>query len=234
MMRTCVIMQPTFLPWAGYFNLMLQADDFVFLDDVQLEKQSWQTRNRLIVNGEVKWISLPVRHLSHEQKIYKTELHPVFNWKDKLIRTFEMNYSRHPHYQAARKIIDLIATSTSTNLASINKTIIASIASHLELKTRLHSSSELTVNGTRSARLLSICKHLNADEYLSPLGSEGYLVKDQFDQNTSVTLRFQNYEPLHYSQKNSAQFISKLSILDVISNIGWEATRLYILNKDMP
>ena len=61
----CAIMQPTYLPWAGYFNLISQVDRFVFLDDVQFEKQSWQTRNRILLQGEECLISVPVRKTRH-------------------------------------------------------------------------------------------------------------------------------------------------------------------------
>lgn len=46
MSRTAVIMQPTYLPYLGYFQLIAQADVLVFLDDVQFARRSWQQRNR--------------------------------------------------------------------------------------------------------------------------------------------------------------------------------------------
>lgn len=123
--RTLVVMQPTFLPWAGYFNLMAQADDFVFLDDVQLEKQSWQTRNRLAFGGQALWLPVPVRHTHLAQTIAETEVLHASRWRDKLARGFAQNYARHPHLADAREVLDtLLAQPAEARLAALNEAVI--------------------------------------------------------------------------------------------------------------
>ena len=108
-----VVMQPSFLPWAGYFNLMARADDFVFLDDVQLEKQSWQTRNRWLIGGQVHWITVPVRHSHLAQTIAETEVVDTSHWRAKLARGFAQHYGRHRHAADAHAM--LAAASASMN-----------------------------------------------------------------------------------------------------------------------
>ena len=105
----CAIMQPTFIPWAGYFNLMSQVDNFILLDDVQLEKQSWQTRNLLLINGKAKWISLPVKRFSLSQTINRTVFFDTDRWRGKVMRSFEQNYAKHIYYDAARDIMDPVS-----------------------------------------------------------------------------------------------------------------------------
>ena len=224
----CAIMQPTFLPWAGYFNLMAQADDFVFLDDVQLEKQSWQTRNRLLMNGCAQWISLPLRHSKLSKSIQETEVCDMGRWSKKLAKGFKLNYGKHPHYDAACDIINLLIFESEVKLATLNEKVIRFVAEKLEITTRLHRAGELGVKGARSTRLISLCEHFKAKEYLSPVGAADYLSEDGFTLKTSTTLRFQEYHPQAYPQKGSQDFFSHLSIVDVIANLGWDRTREYI------
>lgn len=221
-------MQPTFLPWAGYFNLMAQADDFVFLDDVQLEKQSWQTRNRLLLNNQVQWISVPVRHERLTQTIAETQVVDAAHWREKLSRSFAQNYGKHPHYADAREVLDLLLNHPATGLASLNEAVIRLVAERLGLSPHLHRASELGVEGVRSGRLVALCERLGATEYLSPVGSADYLTEDHFSEQTPVQLRFQDYAPQPYAQKGTKQFVSHLSLLDVAANIGWAVAREYV------
>lgn len=104
----CVIMQPTFFPWAGYFYLASQADVFVFLDDVQLEKQSWQTRNCILLNGKAAWISVPLIHMGSEQKICEVEVFDQSLWRIKLLRKLAQTYARHPFCDVMLKGANLL------------------------------------------------------------------------------------------------------------------------------
>lgn len=223
-----VVMQPTFLPWAGYFNLMAQADDFVFLDDVQLERQSWQTRNRLLVSGQPRWIVVPVRNTHLGQTIAETEVLHSSHWREKLARGFDLDYGRRPHRAAARDVIDALLACKADRLGEMNETVIRFIARRLELPCRLHSASSLDVPGVRSQRLIALCRHFGAQVYLSPRGSQQYLEEDRFEEHSPAQLRYQEYAPQAYEQGTSPIFHSHLSILDVIANLGWSGTHHYV------
>jgi WbqC-like protein family len=231
-MSAClVVMQPTFLPWAGYFNLMAQAEDFIFLDDVQLEKQSWQTRNRLLMNGpQPIWINIPVIHERLTQKIVETRILNTVHWREKTERGFIQKYSKHPHFLDASEVIKLLTSHSGTQLSTLNEAVIRFIALRLGLTPRIHQASELGITGVRTKRLVSFCEHFNAKEYLSPKGSAAYLAEDGFETSTSTQLRFQDYQPSPYTQKGTKEFISHLSILDVLANLGWKKTRDYVIN----
>lgn len=221
-------MQPTFLPWAGFFNLMSQADIFISLDDVQLEKQSWQTRNKLIISGRPEWISLPIKHTHLGQKIIETSTSEEHIWLRKTINKFHHSYSKHPHYGEAIEIFKLLEECVSTNLSNINETILLYIAEKLKAKPIFYRSSDLKIEGKRSERLVNLCEYFNAKEYLSPIGSTEYLSEDAFTQKTTTKLRFQNFSPSKYKQHGSLEFISHLSIVDVVANLGWSDARKYI------
>ena len=225
----CAIMQPTFLPWAGYFNLMSQVDHFILLDDVQLEKQSWQTRNLLLLNGEARWVSLPVKRDNLSQSIRDTEFLDTSRWSAKLMRSFQQNYGKHIHYAAARDILDLLEFQPEDTLSIFNEKVIRETAKRLGIRAHIHRAGDLRISGKRSARLISICQYFDAEEYLSPVGSADYLSEDGFAEKTTISLKFQKYKPLLYPQKGSQEFVSHLSIVDVVANLGWDGARQYIL-----
>lgn len=232
MATTLVVMQPTVLPWAGYFNLMQRASDFVFYDDVQLEKQSWQTRNRLLLEGRANWITLPVVHAGLNQLISETQIAPRNIWVERVKKSFVRNYKNHPFYKDALGVVELLFDNPNEKLAVFNESIIEFIAQKLNIKTRTHRSSKLNVEGKRSDRLIGLCSHFNAEVYLSPVGAREYLELDGFIKRTSSELVFQNFLPKPYPQINSKEFVPHLSILDVIANLGWEQTRSYVICDD--
>jgi hypothetical protein len=223
-----VVMQPTFLPWAGFFNLMAQADDFVFLDDVQLEKQSWQTRNRWLIAGQVHWISVPARHTHLAQTLAETELLEATRWRDKLARGFAQHYGRHPHAADAGEIVAQLQALPAQRLGELNESLIRFIAERLGLRARLHRASALGAAGVRSQRLIALCRQLGAAEYLSPRGSADYLAEDGFAAASPAALRFQDFTPGRYAQKGVAGFEASLSMLDVVAHLGWAGARRYI------
>lgn len=224
----CVIMQPTYLPWAGYFNLISRSDVFVFLDDVQFEKQSWQSRNRVLVNGRVHWLIVPIKHTNRNQSIYDIDIADDINWRKKHSLTLKQSYSKHPHFRDIIEIINLIEDEEYNHLADLNIAIIKRICKILEIECDFYRSYNLGITGQRTERLIKFCEFFQCGTYLSPVGSTEYLMKDGHFESLTVRLEFQNYTPISYSQMGTKEFVSHLSIVDILANIGAEETRDYI------
>jgi len=224
----CVIMQPTYLPWAGYFNLMAQSDQFVFLDDVQFEKGSWQNRNRVLVNGKTHWMTVPVRREHLSQEIQTIEIDDHSRWRKKHFKLLENAYARHPYIKDVLEVVELVLDTSITRLADLNIALIKLFSERFSLSTSFLRSSELDIRGERSERLVEICRHLACDEYISPLGAKDYLMADSNFEHSGVSLTFQSYEPNFYSQPLSGDFASHLSIVDALANLGWEKTMAYV------
>ena len=221
-------MQPTFFPWSGYFNLISQADCFVFLDDVQFEKQSWQSRNRILVQGKPRWISVPIVHHSLDQVINQIEICNQSRWREKLLRTLAQSYARHPHCDAMLQVANKLIETKSANLAVVNITLILAFCDQLGLVPKFFRSSELGISGKRTERLIRICKHLGCNEYLSPVGAANYLAQDGLSERSVIRLTLQQYSPLPYPQKQNPAFVSHLSIVDVVANLGWGGATKYV------
>ncbi|MBP2655032.1 MAG: hypothetical protein H6Q73_2601 [Firmicutes bacterium] len=224
----CAIMQPTYLPWAGYFNLISEVDKFVFLDDVQFDRRSWQSRNRLWANGDVHWVTVPVKAGRRDQAISEIVIDDSQPWRDKHIKTMQHAYAKHPYRSELEAIFDIINDKRLTLLADLNMAIVNIIALKLSLSAVFYRASELNACGRRSQHLLEICRQLECDEYLSPVGSADYLAEDGVFSESGVQLLFQNYTPGVYVQKGRAEFESHLSVVDVIANLGWSELAQYI------
>ena len=223
-MKTLAIMQPTFLPWLGYFALIEQADLFVFLDDVQFSKQSWQSRNRLKgPQGEVL-VSLPVARKPSKPLICEVRLADT-GFADTLRGTLQATLGRAPHYPLVAGIVEQGLALREQGLSAVNRAIISAIAQAAGIATPLHLASTSGVpGGEKSERLLAFCRALGASEYLSPVGSYGYLAANNPFAGSDVRLSFQHFAHPTYPQL-FGPFQSHLSALDALAHVGPEGFR---------
>lgn len=225
----CAIMQPTYLPWSGYFNLMSCVDTFVLLDDVQFEKRSWQTRNRILLHGSECVLTVPVCKADRDTKIYDIRISNDSDWQRKHWLTLERAYGKSAHGTQLLAMLEPIFCSTAHTLISeLNQKIINVLHTHLGLSNKIILASDLKCGGVRSAHLIDILHKLGCSSYLSPRGSAQYLAEDLFTELTDVELIFQEFEPSIYPQYASNAFTSHLSIIDVIANIGIAGAQEYI------
>jgi hypothetical protein len=224
----CAIMQPTYFPWAGYFGLMARVDRFVFLDDVQYEKGSWQNRNRVLVGGAPHWLTVPAQRARLGQPINEVTIDESRGWRQKHFRLLEQAYARHPHRAEMLELAATILDTGLARLAELNIRIIGAFAAALGIATRMLRASELGIGGGRTERLIAICAHLGCDEYVSPPGAAGYLAEDGFAEKTRIGLAFHEFEAAPYPQAASTGFVSHLSLLDVIANLGRAGAADYV------
>lgn len=208
---------------------MAMVDRFVFLDDVQLTRRSWQIRNRVLVGGLAHWISAPTRHQGRDQTIAETAIADDHNWRRKLSALLRQEYGRHPFFSELATLIAHIDKSTASNLADLNISIIAFCAQRFSITTPVSRSGEMSlIANQRTERLIEICKRLGCDIYLSPIGSAEYLAEDGFALLTDLKLEFFEEAPPRYSQHGVDEYISHLSVIDLIANLGWKGSGEYI------
>src|SRR5882724_9538793 len=175
------IAQPTFLPWAGWFDLADQVDLLIVLDDVGFSKQSWQQRNRLRTAEGLSYVTVPVRTAGRMgQRIVDTEL--VNDGAiDKLLRTVSQHYSRAPYFERyfAEFSAVLRESASAGMLAGLNRGLIDWLFLQLGIGTPQVSSSELAVEGKRGALVAKLCERVGATRYVSPAGAQEYLLEDR-------------------------------------------------------
>lgn len=225
----CAIMQPTYIPWAGYFNLIRQADTFVFLDDVQFERRSWQSRNRILLNGKEHLLTVPVVKAPRDTLLKDIRLSNDENWMDKHLRILNDAYRKASYGIEMLQTIERVFTATTyLRLTELTEQIIRSVADSLKMNTTFLRASSLECGGKRTDHLIEICRRLDCDSYLSPAGSKDYLARDDFAGKASAELSFQDFSPAPYRQYRTNCFISHLSILDVIANLGLASASHYV------
>lgn len=225
---TCAIMQPTFLPWLGYFNLIHRADFFVFLDDVQLDKRSWQTRNRLFTGQNANWVSCPIKKTKRDTLICNALISNDTEWKEKIIKTITYSYSKAPYFNECQRILSLIEQAPDRKLGEFNQYTISGIANLLGITSRFVQASTLGCVGKRSEHLLEICNKIDAHHYISPQGARHYVESEEILLDSLHKVTFQQFEVKPYSQIHTQEFVSHLSIIDVVANIGLQNTKQHI------
>lgn len=230
----CAIMQPTYLPWSGYFNLVASVDRFVFLDNVQFERQSWQSRNRILLQGREHLLAVPVERAALDTPISEiVTSERRSNWRRDHWKTLCSAYAKSSHGRELLELLEPFYTEDSeqTWLASWNRRIIECIARALAIETVFLSAADLRCEGERIQRLVAICETLGADSYLSPRGAAGYLEDDGFEHATTVSLELQSFTPRVYPQYRVNTFTSHLSIVDVIANLGLAGALAYVTER---
>jgi len=219
-------MQPTFNPWMGYFHLILSSDIFVFLDNVQLERRSWQTRNKIKIDNKEFFVTIPIKksHHRNESKINNSIILDEV-WITHLLKILKNTYSRSKHFE---EVYNFLLTNLYNNvhiLSDYNINLIKAISEKIGISTKFIIASELgEVNGKKDELLLSICKSLNCTIYLSPKGSSVYLKENcsgEKFKKSGIDIFYQNYNHPVYNQIGN-NFISHLGIFDLLFNEGFD------------
>jgi hypothetical protein len=212
-----VVMQPTYLPWLGYFDLIDQADVFVFLDTVQFEKQSWQQRNRIKTTGGPTWLTVPVNH-SLGTTIRDVAVSDLTKYRHKHWMSIMSSYGRAAMWKQHSEVFKQSYERTWSRLADLNIHFISVLSTLLRVDAKFVRSSEMpAIDGRKGDMLVRMCQHFGADTYLSPIGARDYLKDDAAFREAGIRLEFQVYEHPTYKQL-FGDFVPFMSAVDLVLN----------------
>jgi hypothetical protein len=219
-----LIHQPSYFPWIGLFDLMDRADVIVWYDTAQYTKNDWRNRNRIKGPNGPMWMTIPVHGSTHAQ-IDDIEISGRGWWEDHK-KMFQMNYARAPFF---KEVMDCI---TEYDIG-LNGMLWGSAYGSTSLCLKymgicrefMWDSSMGIEHGTDpTAYLVKIMEHVGGTEYLTSDGAKNYLDVKQFTER-GMRVRFHNYRHPVYPQQ-WGEFVSHLSILDLLFNCGREAANL--------
>lgn len=212
------IMQPYFFPYLGYFHLIKAVDKFVLYDDVNFINRGWINRNRVPINDEAHYFTIPLKNASQNSKINSIDLAEQDIWKKKMIKTFQTVYSKSPNRDAGLDLLSAVLNFPTNKLSEICARSIFEVTKYLNIKTQLVPSSTIYSNSEKKAesRILDICSQESASEYINLIGGVELYREDSF-QEIGCDLSFIKSELPLYKQ-NTKEFIKGLSILDIIMN----------------
>ena len=170
-MPSCVILQPSYIPWRGYFHQIVKADIFVFYDDVQYDKHGWRNRNRIKTPQGTRWLTIPVHsHAAQIEHIPINQIHIGWErpWHEEHWRTIEYAYHKAPFFSTYAPAIQDLYTDHPELLADFTIETTVRISQLLGIpRTRFVRSSSLAVEGRKTDRLVNILLLLEADHYIS-------------------------------------------------------------------
>ena len=213
-------MQPTYLPWMGYFDLMDQSDVFVLLDSVQFDQRSWQQRNRIKTSSGGLLLTVPVFSKGkRDQRICEVQIDQTSNFVEKHIKTIEHYYAKAPFFSKYISELAAVLRKRHQYLAELNIELIEWFREAIGIKTELVRSSSLGIRGKKVELLVAICKVVGAERYLSPLGSKAYIEENNIFPQNDIKLEYQNFEHPTYRQLYG-DFIPYLSVIDLLFNEG--------------
>ena len=223
-MKKVAILQSSYIPWKGYFDIINMVDEFILFDDAQYTKNDWRNRNRIITNHGVKWITIPVRHNSLLQTIKETKVIDK-RWSKKHWSTISQNYSKAKYFKEYKDIFEeLYLNCKEEYLSSINYTFIVAINKILNINTIIRWSSEFELVEGKTEKLISICKQCNADTYISGPSAKNYF-DEKLAKKEGISVKWMNYSAYPEYNQLYPPFEHAVSILDLIFNEGKDAVK---------
>ena len=209
------IMQPYFFPYIGYWQLLNAVDKYVVYDDVNYIKNGWINRNRILINGQPHWFTLPLNKASPFNLINEINISSENKVKENMLKTLHMAYHKAPFFNEVFPLVEKTIF-YSLNLSESLFFSIHEITKYLGIRTELILSSTLNKDNTLKGKnkVLSICKLLNADVYLNAIGGQDLYDKQEFQEH-DLKLEFLQTDKVIYKQLKN-QFVPNLSIIDVL------------------
>ena len=176
------IHQPQYIPWIPYFSKIKESDLFIFLDDVDFQKNGLQNRNHIKSSQGKQWLTVPVLQKLN-QKIIDVKIDNSCNWKYKHLQSLKLCYGKSLFFNNYLDDINFIYEQEWQSLCDLNIEIITTMLKWLKISTPIKRSSSSRLEGNGSNLILNICKKYKADTYISGIGGKSYLNIENFLDN---------------------------------------------------
>ena len=226
--KRVAILQSSYIPWPGYFDIIGSVDEFVMYDVVQFTKDDWRNRNRIKTADGVRWLTIPVLTAGRfGQTIAETRV-AGGDWAVKHWRSLSQAYAAAPYFANYRdRFADAYrACGDQPLISSVNRTFIDVISSELGLSTRIIDAAAHVKEGDRNQRLVDLCRALGAGVYVSGPSARTYLDIELFRRH-GIDVEFVEYPAYGPYHQLHGSFEPRLSVLDMLFNVG-PATTSYL------
>jgi len=220
-MTRLVILQSSYIPWKGYFDLANDADVFVFYDDVQFTPRDWRSRNQVKTQHGVKWLTIPVGS-KRSRLICEVEI-PDPHWQREHFLTLKNLYSKAPFYKDYVCLLEkLYLDQRWSSLSHFNQSAILVISESLGIHTHFRDSREFHSEGAKLDKLMDLIKKTDADTYISGPSAKAYIDEDRFKQE-GINLTWKDYSGYPEYPQRFPPFEHAVSVLDLLFNVGPDA-----------
>ena len=218
------ILQPTYLPWSGFFEMIDATDVFVVYDHVQFARKTWQKRNKIKGSSGMEYLSIPVKKSPLKTPI--TDIQISYDRGSPLIEhwdTLQHKYKKAQHFQQYFDDFAAVYNTKFDFIRDLNVELIKTICRVLGIETKFIYSSELGLDDEslgKTERVINLCQKAGLSYLYDAKGAEGFLEQEMFDK-ANIEVKFQDYTPLDYPQLYGAH-IGYLSVVDMLFNVGEE------------
>lgn len=219
-MRKAAIIQSSYIPWRGYFDIINDVDVFVFLDDVQMTKRDWRSRNKIKSARGTEWLTVPTLGGRH-QRICEVR-NADDGWQHRHYKSLLNNYRKAPYFDDFNWLLEWLYHQPHDMLSPFNQRATRLIADYLGIRTEFVSSTELEILGTKDERLISICQAVGATAYLSGPAAQAYIANENFAL-ANIALDYKDYAGYPEYPQQFGPFEPAVSILDLLFNCGSRA-----------
>jgi hypothetical protein len=218
-MKKVAILQSNYIPWKGYFDIINSVDTFVIYDEVQYTKNDWRNRNIIKTPTGPTWLTIPVRQVSLEQKIFEAKT-TLKNWNVKHWNSIKGAYSKAPYFKENETYFrDIYFSIETENLSEINLIFIRAINKLLGITTEIIDSRTLNLDGDKNKRLVQAVSKLSGTVYVSGPSAKNYLDETIFNK-ADIQVEWMDYSKYTEYPQLHPPFVHGVSILDLIFNVG--------------
>lgn len=225
------ILQPSYLPWLGYFDQMFKSDVFVVYDDVQYDKNGWRNRNRIKTPQGPQWLTVPVLTKGRNFPLNReVEINNTVSWQEKQLRSIVQNYTKAPFFNEHIGPVRGVLERHWRLLTELNMAFIHVLMERLALKTRIYFSSDLKIpNMGKTERLIKVCQYFGADTFLEGDRGRDYIDETLF-MRAGIQLEFHGYTHPVYHQLYG-KFVPYMSVIDLLFNHGDDSLKILTHQK---
>lgn len=222
--KRIAILQPNYIPWKGYFDLIAAVDEFILYDDTQYTKRDWRNRNQIKTPQGKTWLTIPVDVKGkYEQQIKDVSIADQ-SWADKHLNSLKHSYGKAPYFKEYEE--ELVSAYRQAgalqSLCEVNKLFTDFICGWLGIGTKITWSSDYGVAGEREDKLLALCKACGAGEYLSGPAAKDY-IPDNYFEAEGVKLFYADYEHYPVYEQLHGDFDHYVSVFDLLFMTGNKA-----------
>lgn len=211
------IMQPYFLPYIGYFQLMNAVDAFVVYDNIQFTKKGWIRHNRMLMNGKDAKFSIPIKKDSDYLDVVDRQLADNYlEDAQKTLRKIQASYRKAPCFDEVMPLVEQCFLCEKQNLFEFIYHSLHLIKEYLGIDTQFAISSAIDIDHQLKSqdKVLAICRQMGADMYINPIGGLKLYRHSDFEKE-GVELNFLQTNSFEYRQFNHP-FVPYLSIIDLL------------------
>lgn len=224
--KRVAILQSSYIPWKGYFDLMNSVDEFILYDDVQYTKRDWRSRNQIKTANGLKWLSIPIEVKSKFHQRVRDARVSDRRWGQSHWGAILAAYREAPYFKTYKDIFEpLYLNQTSEELSQINHAFLSAICRVLGITTTLRFSMEYDFQPAgKNEQLIHLCRQAGATEYISGPAAKDYMSVSEFEAQ-GLSVRFFDYSGYPEYQQKYPPFEHAVSVLDLLFNEGPNAHR---------